>query len=70
MFLSKRAIPLGAAGVLGLVAVLAIATVPDIKLGFTSTRFEMLAVGIPALIGAVFGALASLIRTKKATAAY
>jgi hypothetical protein len=70
MFLSKRVIPLGAAGVLAVVAVLAIATVPDIEVGFSSTRFEMLAVGIPAIIGALLAALASLIQTKKLQRAY
>jgi hypothetical protein len=70
MFLAKRVIPLGAAGVLALAAVLAIATIPDIKVGFSSTRFEMLAVGIPAIIGAVLAALASLIQTKRLERAY
>ncbi len=69
MFLEKRAIPLGAAAVLGLAAILAIVTVPDVKVGFSSTRFEMLAVGIPAILGAVLAALASLIRTKGRAAA-
>jgi|MudIll2142460700_1097286.scaffolds.fasta_scaffold1566891_1 hypothetical protein len=62
----SAAIPLGAAGVLALVAILAIVTVPDLKVGFSSTRFEMLAVGVPAILGAVLAALASLIQTKRA----
>ncbi len=70
IFLPKRVIPLAAAGVLALVAILAIVAVPEIKLGFSSSRFEMLAVGIPAIIGSVLGALASLIQTKQPERAY
>ena len=55
----------GAAGVLALVAILAIVTVRDLKVGFSSTRFEMLAVGVSAILGAVLAALASLIQTKR-----
>jgi hypothetical protein len=65
MFLEKRVIPLSAAGFLALVAILAIVTIPDLKVGFSSTRFEMLAVGVPAILGAVLAALASLIQTKQ-----
>jgi hypothetical protein len=64
MFLSKRVIPRSAAGVLALAAVLAIATTPNMETGFSTTRFEIMMVCVPALVGAVFAVLASLIRPK------
>jgi hypothetical protein len=66
LFLSKRAIPLGVAGVLILVALLAIFMVPVVEIGMDrTTRFEMMVVGVPAIIGAIFGIIASLIAGKK-----
>jgi hypothetical protein len=69
LFFSKRLIPLSASGLLILVAILAIAMVPDIKLGLGQTSgFEIKAHGVCAIIASVFGILASLIGLKKATA--
>jgi hypothetical protein len=66
LFLPKRVIPLGAGGALALVAVLAIVMVPDTKLGIgQSSGFEIKALGMCAIIAAVFGTLASLIGMKK-----
>jgi hypothetical protein len=70
LFLSKRAIPIGVAGVLIVVGLLAIFMVPQVKIGFGRfTRDEMFMVGLPAIIGAVLGLLASLIGAKKAATA-
>jgi len=49
-----------------LVALLAIFMVPVVEIGMDrTTRFEMMVVGVPAIIGAIFGIIASLIAGKK-----
>jgi hypothetical protein len=69
LFLPKRVIPLSVGGLLVLVAVLAIAMVPDIRLGIGQTSgFEIKAHATCAIIASVFGILASLIGMKKAAA--
>jgi hypothetical protein len=69
LFLSKRVIPLSAAGLLILLALAAIVLIPDIKLGIGETSgFEIKAIGMCAIIAAVLGILASLIGMKKVPA--
>ena len=58
-------IPLVGAFVLAVVAVAGIVLTPDIKMGFSSTKFEVMSVGFAAILGAVFAVLASLINAKK-----